>query len=226
MSYFDRAHLPRFGEIARGNKAMASSFFAWYGLATGAGALPVPTKCLIALAVAHALPCVYCIDAYTSNCMENGLDLEEMTSAVHIAGLVKAYGALAHGRQMTGQSLNASMGGREGGLAASYYGTDDARFDDAMREAGPATSAAFDAWFEQVTSGQVLDAVQTSVVAVGVAHALQCPYAIERFTADALRAELNTEELIEAVQVAAAIRGGAALVTSLQMLDQIDRHSM
>jgi 4-carboxymuconolactone decarboxylase len=226
MNYFERAHLPRFGEIARGNKAMASTFFAWYGLATGPGALPVPTKCLVALAVAHALPCVYCIDAYTSNCMENGLDLEEMTSAVHIAALVKASGVMAHGRQMAQQALAASMGADMAPPSSVYYAADQNAFDNQLRDASPAAGAALDAWSSAVVEESALDRLQTIVVATGVAHAMQCPYSIERWTAAALADGVTTEELIEAVQVAAAIRGGAALVTSLQMLDQIDRQSM
>ena len=55
MHYFDRGHLPRFGDIGKGGPELARSFFAWYGLATGAGALPVSTKCLIGLAVAAVL---------------------------------------------------------------------------------------------------------------------------------------------------------------------------
>ena len=37
----------------------------------------------IALAVAHAVQCPYCIDAYTTQCLETGSNPEQMMEAVH-----------------------------------------------------------------------------------------------------------------------------------------------
>ena len=50
-------------------------FEAWYEAVFGEGALTEREKNLIALAVAHALQCPYCIDAYTQGCWEKGSNL-------------------------------------------------------------------------------------------------------------------------------------------------------
>ena len=47
------------------------------------GELTEREKSLIALAVAHAVQCPYCIDAYTRACLDKGSNLAEMTEAHH-----------------------------------------------------------------------------------------------------------------------------------------------
>ena len=54
-----------------------------------AGALSEREKALIALAVAHTVQCPYCIDAYTSECLQKGSDLEQMTEAIHVACAIR-----------------------------------------------------------------------------------------------------------------------------------------
>ena len=221
MHYFDRGHLPRFGDIGKGGPELARSFFAWYGLATGAGALPVSTKCLIGLAVAHALPCVYCIEAYTSNCLENGQDLEQMTEAVQVAAVVKAMSTLTHGVQMVQHAQASSMGESRSAVPAAYYDRQQPEGMAALYAAAPAASAAFQDWTGRVFAPDALSALDKHLIAVAVAHLLQCPYSIERHTAAVLGLQAGLSQLTEAVQVAAAIRGGAALVTGVQMVDQV-----
>ena len=55
---------------------------------------------LIALAVAHAVQCPYCIDAYTTACLEKGSNLEEMTEALHVTNAIRGGASLVHGVQM------------------------------------------------------------------------------------------------------------------------------
>lgn len=99
-TYYKPAHLPRFGEIAEGNKELADAFFAYYGKVFQDGALTAREKALIALAVAHVVQCPYCIDAYASECLEKGADLEQMTEAVHVAVAIRGGASLVHGIQM------------------------------------------------------------------------------------------------------------------------------
>ena len=70
--YFDPEDLKKFGNIGEWQKPMADKFFAWYGEVFKEGALTEREKSLIALAVAHTVQCPYCIDAYTSTCLEKG----------------------------------------------------------------------------------------------------------------------------------------------------------
>ena len=64
------------------------------------GALTAREKALIALAVAHAVQCPYCIDAYTQDSLAKGADLEQMTEAVHVACAIRGGASLVHGLQM------------------------------------------------------------------------------------------------------------------------------
>ena len=102
-TYYKPDQLPRFGEIAEGNKELADAFFSYYGKVFKDGALTAREKALIALAVAHTVQCPYCIDAYTTDCLEKGSDLEEMTEAVHVATAIRGGASLVHGVQMLDQ---------------------------------------------------------------------------------------------------------------------------
>jgi len=107
--YYDKDHLPRFGEIVKGSKGLAEAFFAYYGKVFEDGALTAREKALIALAVAHAIQCPYCIDAYTSDALEKGSDLEQMTEAVHVACAIRGGASLVHGIQMLDQAERLAM---------------------------------------------------------------------------------------------------------------------
>ncbi len=99
-SYYDSSDLKKFSEIGRINKDLADKFFDYYGSVMAAGALSEREKSLIALAVAHAMKCPYCIDAYTTACLEKGSDEREMNEAVHVASAMAAGISLVHSVQM------------------------------------------------------------------------------------------------------------------------------
>ena len=99
-SYYKPEDLGKFGEIAEGSPALAKKFFAYYGTVFEEGALSPREKALIGLAVAHAIQCPYCIDAYTSASLEKGADLEQMTEAIHVTAAVRGGASLVHGVQM------------------------------------------------------------------------------------------------------------------------------
>jgi len=73
---------------------------AYYEAVFADGALGEREKALIALAVATAVQCPYCIDAYTHACLERGADLDQMTEAVHVANAIRGGASLVHGVQM------------------------------------------------------------------------------------------------------------------------------
>ena len=73
------------------------------------GALTAREKSLIALAVAHAVQCPYCIDAYSNDALEKGSNLDEMTEAVHVAAAIRGGASLVHGVQMLGHVDRAGM---------------------------------------------------------------------------------------------------------------------
>ena len=108
-TYYKPEHLPRFGSIAEGSQELADAFFSYYGKVFQDGALTAREKALIALAVSHTVQCPYCIDAYTSSCLENGSDLEEMTEAIHVAAAIRGGASLVHGVQARTHAEKLSM---------------------------------------------------------------------------------------------------------------------
>lgn len=66
-------------------------------------------KSLIALAVAHAVQCPYCIDAYAQDALRKGADLDQMTEAVHVAAAIRGGASLVHGVQMRNRATSMGM---------------------------------------------------------------------------------------------------------------------
>ena len=98
--YYSDEDLARFPEIGKNVPDLAAKFFDWYGAVFADGALSAREKSLIALAVAHAVQCPYCIDAYSKDALEKGADLDQMTEAVHVAAAIRGGASLVHGVQM------------------------------------------------------------------------------------------------------------------------------
>ncbi len=99
--YFKSEDLAKFGNIGTHAPKAAEDFFKYYGNVTGTdGALTKREKALIALAIAHSEKCPYCIDAYTTTCLETGSNPAQMMEAVHVAAVMKAGITLVHSVQM------------------------------------------------------------------------------------------------------------------------------
>jgi alkylhydroperoxidase/carboxymuconolactone decarboxylase family protein len=99
-SYYRPEDLPKFPDIGKAAPELWAKFAEWYGAVFEAGALSQREKALIALAVAHAVQCPYCIDAYTQESLAQGADVEQMTEAVNVAAAIRGGATLAHGVQM------------------------------------------------------------------------------------------------------------------------------
>src|SRR5262245_33665316 len=61
------------------------------------GKIPRKYRELIAIAVAHATQCVYCVEVHTKNAKKAGASKEEVAEAVLLAAALRAGGAAAHG---------------------------------------------------------------------------------------------------------------------------------
>lgn len=107
--YYDDHDLSRFGEIGDNCPELAEKFFAWYGAVFRDGALSAREKALIALGVAHAVQCPYCIDAYSRDALEKGADMDQMTEAVHVAAAIRGGASLIHGVQMRNRATKLGM---------------------------------------------------------------------------------------------------------------------
>ena len=108
-TYYDPADLKKFGDISRWDEELGNKFFDYYGAVFKEGVLSAREKSLIALAVSHAVQCPYCIDAYTKDGLQRGVDKEEMMEAVHVAAAIRSGASLVHGVQMMNKYEKLSM---------------------------------------------------------------------------------------------------------------------
>ena len=108
-TYYKPEDLPKFGDIGQDNPDLARKFFEYYEAVFAEGDLTIREKALIGLAVAHAVQCPYCIDAYTQSCLESGSNMAEMMEAVHVAAAIRGGASLVHGIQMKNIAAKMSM---------------------------------------------------------------------------------------------------------------------
>ncbi|SDL54181.1 alkylhydroperoxidase/carboxymuconolactone decarboxylase family protein [Catalinimonas alkaloidigena] len=108
-TYYNPADLSKFGNITEFQETLGKKFFDYYGEVFKPGALSAREKALIALAVAHAVQCPYCIDAYTTDSLEKGADEAQMMEAVHVAAAIRGGASLVHGVQMMNKAKEVSM---------------------------------------------------------------------------------------------------------------------
>jgi AhpD family alkylhydroperoxidase len=97
----DKAMNPTSGPgIAARRKKLApgplAAFKAFSDSAFADGALPVKTKQLIAMAVAHVSQCPYCIRGHTAAALKSGATGQEIMEAIWVAAEMRAGAAYAH----------------------------------------------------------------------------------------------------------------------------------
>lgn len=108
-NYYNAEDLSKFGSITEFQKSMGDKFFEWYGEVFADSELTAKEKSLIALAVAHAVQCPYCIDAYSSDAFEKGWNESQMMEAVHVAAAIRGGASLVHGVQMMNRVRDIAM---------------------------------------------------------------------------------------------------------------------
>jgi alkylhydroperoxidase/carboxymuconolactone decarboxylase family protein len=108
----------------------------------------------------------------------------------------------------------------------SYYNrqhlADFAKIADGNLELG---KKFFD-YYGAVFADGALTAREKSLIALAVAHTVQCPYCIDAYTQDCQQKGADFEQMTEAVHVAVAIRGGSSLVHGMQMREHVRKSAM
>lgn len=99
-TYYNPEDLEKFGTMGEEAPQLWDAFMNYYGSVFAEGALTAREKSLIALAVASAIQCPYCIDSYTNDCLNKGVNEEQMTEAIHVACAIRGGASLVHGVQM------------------------------------------------------------------------------------------------------------------------------
>ena len=108
----------------------------------------------------------------------------------------------------------------QGAKQAYYDAADLGKFGE-IAEGAPDLAKKFFDWYGAVFAEGALTAREKSLIALAVSHAVQCPYCIDAYSADTLERGCSEQEMMEAVHVAAAIRGGASLVHGVQMRNHV-----
>ncbi len=107
-----------------------------------------------------------------------------------------------------------------------YYNVDDlAKFGEISEDA-PEPGARFFEYYNTVFKDGELSEREKALIALAVAHTVQCPYCIDAFTRTCLEKGSNLSEMTEALHVAAAIRAGSTLVHAVQMRTVANKLSM
>jgi alkylhydroperoxidase/carboxymuconolactone decarboxylase family protein len=107
-----------------------------------------------------------------------------------------------------------------------YYKAEHLRNFGKISEGSPELAEKFFAYYGAVFEEGALSAREKALIALAVAHTVQCPYCVEAYSKACLQEGSDLEQMTEAVHVATAIRGGASLIHGMQMMEQVDRLSM
>lgn len=96
----------------------------------------------------------------------------------------------------------------------------------AIGEGSPELAEKFFAYYGAVFTEGALSSREKALIALAVAHTVQCPYCIDAYSKGCLQQGADLEQMTEAIHVATAIRGGASLIHGLQMLDHVNQLGM
>lgn len=111
-------------------------------------------------------------------------------------------------------------------MTDTYYDPSDlSKFEEIGKDAPELAKKFFDYYGAVFAEGELTER-EKSLIALAVAHTIQCPYCIDAYTKSCLEKGSSPGEMTEAVHVATAIRGGASLVHGVQMRNIAEKLSM
>ena len=207
---YNASNLNRLSELGDHAPEAFKSFINFNNKALAEGKLSVKLKELIAVAVAHATGCAYCINIHVKDVKKAGASKEEVAEAIFVATALKAGAAFAHGVN----ALNAFDGqGGEELYKASYFN----RIKEFASLSGDGFSSFIDFDQKALKAGK-LSVKEKELIAVAVAHVTGCPYCIDLHVKAAKKAGVSLEEISESIFVAVALKAGSAFAHSVNAL--------
>ncbi len=103
-------------------------------------------------------------------------------------------------------------------MSKPYYIEEDLKKFRDISKFQPALGKKFFSYYNDVFKEGALTEREKALIALAVSHTVQCPYCIDAYTSASLEKGADEEQMMEAIHVAAAIRGGASLVHGVQMM--------
>lgn len=154
------------------------------------GVLTKKEKEIIAVSIAHITECPYCIDVHTKKAKAAGATLPELVEAIFVVASVEACGIVQE--------------------------------DEAKKENNPIFPMNRDAFknFQQVACKEgALSAKLKEIIAISASYAIKCSSCIKLHTENALKLGVHTEEIEEAICIAAALKAGGAYGHLINLMD-------
>ena len=111
-------------------------------------------------------------------------------------------------------------------MTEHYYKSDHLGAFGSIAEGSPELAKKFFDYYNAVFAAGALTEREKALIALAVAHTVQCPYCIDAYTTASLENGSDLEQMTEAVHVACAIRGGASLVHGMQMQEHAKKAGM
>ena len=105
-------------------------------------------------------------------------------------------------------------------MQKTYYDPADLKNFGKISDWNSSLGEKFFDYYNSVFKEGALSAREKSLIALAVAHTIQCPYCIDAYTKGSLENGADEEQMMEAVHVASAIRGGASLAHGVQMMNK------
>jgi len=107
-------------------------------------------------------------------------------------------------------------------MSKTYYKPEDLKKFSKITDLQEELGTKFFDWYGSVFKPGALTAREKALIALAVSHAVQCPYCIDAYTDSCMKKGADEEQMMEAVHVAAAIKGGAVLVHGVQMMNEME----
>ncbi len=111
-------------------------------------------------------------------------------------------------------------------MSTSYYKSEDLKKFGDITEFQENLGNKFFEYYDEVFEEGALTKREKALIALAVAHTVQCPYCIDAYTTNSLETGASEEQMMEAVHVSAAIRSGSSLVHGVQMMNKVKDISM
>jgi alkylhydroperoxidase/carboxymuconolactone decarboxylase family protein len=111
-------------------------------------------------------------------------------------------------------------------MSDTYYNPADLPKFGNISEFQPQLARKFFDYYGEVFKEGALTEREKALIALAVAHTVQCPYCIDAYTSESLQKGADENQMMEAIHVAAAIRGGASLVHGVQMMNKVKEMTM
>ncbi|WP_110114869.1 carboxymuconolactone decarboxylase family protein [Bacillus sp. CGMCC 1.16541] len=211
---YTKENMKRLKEVEALAPAQMQGFVAFSKGVLHDGVLTRKEKEIIAIAVAHATECPYCIYTHTKKAKEAGATKQELAEAVMVTAAIEAGGAFTHSTH--------AKAAYEGSEAATLYPRTNLNKLSYLQEHAPTAFAAAQQFFSAAFQPGALTVKLKELCAVAVAHTSECPYCIELHTKGAKQAGATEAELGEAIFVASLLRAGGAYTHLALMLEAYD----